>query len=55
MWRTSATLGIVVIGSHGRTGIPRAFIGSVAGAVASHSNRPVLIAHLPAERTEKSG
>jgi nucleotide-binding universal stress UspA family protein len=35
--------GIVVLGSHGRTGIPRVLIGSVAGAVASHSKRPVLI------------
>jgi nucleotide-binding universal stress UspA family protein len=43
--------GIVVMGSHGRTGIPRALIGSVADAVASHSNRPVLIAHASAQRT----
>ena len=38
--------GLVVLGSHGRTGIPRMLIGSVAGAVAAHSERPVLIAHL---------
>ena len=38
--------GIVVMGSAGRTGISRVLIGSVAGAVASHSDRPVLIAHV---------
>jgi nucleotide-binding universal stress UspA family protein len=48
-------VGIVVLGSHGRTGIPRVLIGSVAGAVASHSERPVLIAHVaPAGRTGQS-
>lgn len=47
--------GIVVIGSHGRTGVPRAVIGSVAGAVASHTSRPVLIAHLPSDQTARSG
>jgi nucleotide-binding universal stress UspA family protein len=39
-------VGIVVMGSAGRTGISRVLIGSVAGAVASHSDRPVLIAHV---------
>jgi nucleotide-binding universal stress UspA family protein len=44
--------GIVVVGSHGRTGIPRMLIGSVAGAVASHSERPVLIVNFsPATST----
>jgi nucleotide-binding universal stress UspA family protein len=38
-------VGIVVLGSHGRTGIRRVLLGSVAGAVAAHSQRPVLIAH----------
>ena len=38
--------GIVVLGSHGRTGMPRLLVGSVASAVAAHSERPVLIAHL---------
>jgi nucleotide-binding universal stress UspA family protein len=38
--------GIVVMGSAGRTGMSRVLIGSVAGAVASHSDRPVLIAHV---------
>ena len=47
--------GIIVTGSAGRTGLSRVLIGSVAGAVASHSTRPVLIAHLPpARRTGES-
>jgi nucleotide-binding universal stress UspA family protein len=37
--------GIVVMGSHGRTGIPLVLLGSVAEATARHSARPVLIAH----------
>ena len=37
--------GIVVMGSHGRTGISRALMGSVATTAASHTDRPVLIAH----------
>jgi nucleotide-binding universal stress UspA family protein len=36
---------VVVIGSHGRTGIPRVLLGSVASSAASHTGRPVLIAH----------
>ena len=37
--------GIVVLGSHGRTGIDRVLLGSVAGTVAQHTDRPVLIVH----------
>jgi len=48
-------VGIIVLGSAGRTGIPRVLIGGEAGAVASHSRRPVLIMHLSeGERTGKS-
>jgi nucleotide-binding universal stress UspA family protein len=36
---------IVVLGSHGRSGIHSVLIGSVAGAVASHTKRAVLIVH----------
>jgi nucleotide-binding universal stress UspA family protein len=36
---------IVVMGSHGRTGISRVLLGSVAGTTASHTTRPVLITH----------
>ena len=36
---------LIVLGSHGRSGIASALLGSVAEAVASHSQRSVLIAH----------
>jgi nucleotide-binding universal stress UspA family protein len=36
---------IIVMGSHGRTGIPLVVLGSVAAATARHTDRPVLIAH----------
>jgi nucleotide-binding universal stress UspA family protein len=43
--------GVIVMGSHGRTGLTRALMGSVASAVSSHSDRPVLIVHAaPADR-----
>jgi nucleotide-binding universal stress UspA family protein len=37
--------GIVVMGSHGRTGVGLVLLGSVAAATARHTDRPVLIAH----------
>jgi nucleotide-binding universal stress UspA family protein len=37
--------GIIVLGSHGRTGLAGRLLGSVAGAVAAHSPRSVLIVH----------
>ncbi len=39
---------LIVLGSHGRSGIARAVVGSVAGAVSSHCKRSVLIVHRPA-------
>ena len=36
--------GIIVIGSHGRSGVRYAALGSVATAVAHHATVPVLIA-----------
>ena len=36
---------LIVIGSHGRTGVAGVLLGSVAAAVAAHSPRSVLITH----------
>jgi nucleotide-binding universal stress UspA family protein len=38
------SIDVVVIGSHGRTGIKRALLGSVAEKVVRHAPRPVLVA-----------
>ncbi len=36
---------LIVLGSHGRSGLAEVLVGSVAGAVAAHSRRSVLIVH----------
>jgi nucleotide-binding universal stress UspA family protein len=36
---------LIVLGSHGRNGVADLLLGSVAGAVAAHSRRSVLITH----------
>jgi nucleotide-binding universal stress UspA family protein len=36
---------LIVLGSHGRTGLPGVLLGSVAEAVAGHCRRSVLIVH----------
>lgn len=36
---------LIVLGSHGKSGLSGIFLGSVAGAVAAHSGRTVLIVH----------
>ena len=36
---------LIVLGSHGRSGLAGAIVGSVAGTVAAHSRRSVLIVH----------
>jgi len=36
---------VIVLGSHGRSGLAGRFIGSVAAAVSTHSSRTVLITH----------
>jgi len=40
---------VICLGSHGRTGLAAAFMGSVAQAVMAQSPRPVLIMRLPAK------
>jgi nucleotide-binding universal stress UspA family protein len=35
---------IICLGTHGRTGLPRAALGSIAEAVLNHTRRPVLLA-----------
>ena len=42
---------LVVVGSHGRTGIKRALIGSVAEAVVRHARCPVLVARSRRQET----
>jgi nucleotide-binding universal stress UspA family protein len=36
---------LIVLGSHGRTGLAGVLIGSVAEAVSAHARRPVLVVH----------
>ena len=54
VWRTIVNAaeahdaGILVLGSHGRTGIGLVLMGSVASAVVRHTDRPVLVVHAPA-------
>ena len=38
---------LIVLGSHGRSGVAAVLIGSVAAAAASHTDRSVLIVHRP--------
>ncbi len=43
---------VIVFGSHGRHGAAAALLGSVAGAVAAHAQRDVLIVHQGEERDD---
>jgi nucleotide-binding universal stress UspA family protein len=36
---------LIVLGSHGRSGLSEIFVGSVAAAVSAHSRRTILITH----------
>jgi nucleotide-binding universal stress UspA family protein len=38
---------LIVVGSHGRSGIPRALLGSVAEGILRRSPIPVLVCHMP--------
>jgi nucleotide-binding universal stress UspA family protein len=41
---------LIVMGTHGRRGVKRLLLGSVAEAVARSANRPVLLVHAPARQ-----
>ena len=45
---------MVVVGSHGRTGLSRLMLGSVAMAVVNHAPCPVVVVRLPGGRTERA-
>jgi universal stress protein A len=42
---------LIVVGTHGRTGLSRAFLGSVAERVVRHAGCPVLVARAKPEET----
>jgi nucleotide-binding universal stress UspA family protein len=44
-----ADASVIVLGSHGRSGLSAVLMGSVAAAAARHTDRNVLIVHLPPE------
>ena len=43
---------LVVMGSHGRTGLGYVLMGSIAAAVARHGALPVMIVHAPSEDSD---
>ena len=45
---------VVVLGSHGRSGLSYAAMGSVATAVAHHLKRPVMITRIPLESPDSN-
>ena len=47
----SESADLIVIGSHGDTGVPRIFLGSVAERVVRHAPCPVLVVRLPDQTT----
>jgi nucleotide-binding universal stress UspA family protein len=42
---------LIVMGTHGRRGVKRLLLGSVAEAVARSASRPVLLVHAPASQS----
>jgi nucleotide-binding universal stress UspA family protein len=45
---------LIIVGTHGRTGIKHALMGSTAERVVRHATCPVLVVHLPANDQEAS-
>jgi nucleotide-binding universal stress UspA family protein len=43
---------LIILGSHGRSGIPRALIGSVAEGIIRRATIPVLVCHAPRPQAE---
>jgi nucleotide-binding universal stress UspA family protein len=41
---------LIVVGSHGRSGLPRLLLGSVAEGLMRHASVPVLVVRLPAQK-----
>ena len=50
----SGSYDLIVLGTHGRTGLSRALIGSVAERVVRHAPCPVLTVRLPRPKTPNS-
>ena len=50
--RESADL--IVMGSHGRTGLPHVLLGSVAERVVRHAQCPVMVVRLPASESKET-
>ena len=44
---------LIVVGSHGRSGFTRFFLGSVSGAVASHAPCNIMIVRVPKEQEKQ--
>jgi nucleotide-binding universal stress UspA family protein len=47
--------GMIVTGSHGRSGLPRFILGSVAEGIMRHAEVPVLVVRTPSRRPAKRG
>lgn len=45
---------LIVVGTHGRTGLRHVLLGSVAEAVVRRAHRPVLTVHEPSEQTAQA-